>query len=939
LSSTTERNIQVELYRNFQNLIVKKFTSNDIEFVGVDFEPVINGRPDLVIKAVDKGKNIPLLVIETKRKVPFVDRKFDPYSKDVIRQASRYALELGAPYFATCNGEFLVLFDTFTAGVPLPQRRLKHFKVAFDENFAALILNEISQLRKGLGKWLELDDIFVQRLRTFHSFLTPYFLDSLKIKLNDSKFRAEYKEWLNSQFLEYNSENNEKVAEQLAYLLMNKLTFYKTLELQIPTLNKINKIETEDPKKFQLILNEYFEKITKNIDYEAIFQPHFIFDQIPFSPKSLFILNDFIEELSTYDLTKIRSDIIGRVYEELIPPTEKHRLGQYYTPPPIVELISEFCIRSSKDNVLDPACGSGGFLIKSYHKLKDLKKKENIFLAEEILHKEVLDQLYGVDINPFPAQLTSINLAIRNLKTISKNLKVIINDFFKVDPLIDIINKFDVIITNPPYTDWREMDNKDIIRNVALNYNDKFIEMGKQAGIYAYFFTHATKFLREKGMMGQIVSDAWLDMKYGIGLKQFFLDHFKILAIIAFDKGVFDIPLVNTVIVILEKCEQNELERFQNNVRFCRIKRSMDIAKLLQVINTSKYTDDENIRLIQIKQSSLIANRFWGVYLRAPTLYFKINELSRLTELQNIAKSRIGLQTYADKFYILNKDQQKIWGIENKYLVPIITSPKLVKGLKIDADKIKEYVISCSDEKESINESYIIKYIEWGESLEVKIRKKLTSVIGFNNLPKIQSTKRNPWYNLTNEIRAKNSMPILYPYMTWDNLKFIWNEVGILDHQNFIGIRPNKIDDMIPLLAILNSSLTEFIVRCVSHVYGGGVAKITPGDIKKIKVLNIDKLKKSDKDIISKLYLNYLNETSDSKNELDKCVFDLANINNNERNIILKTIDELKSKQKIRKDVDVLIITNEKWSSAKKYKEKKLKKSASKRLDLWIKPD
>lgn len=175
--------------------------------------------------------------------------------------------------------------------------------------------------------------------------------------------------------------------------------------------------------------------------------------------------------------------------------------------------------------------------------------------------------------------------------------------------------------------------------------------------------------------------------------------------------------------------------------------------------------------------------------------------------------------------------------------------------------------------------------------------------------------------------------------MTWDNLKFIWNEVGILDHQNFIGIRPNKIDDMIPLLAILNSSLTEFIVRCVSHVYGGGVAKITPGDIKKIKVLNIDKLKKSDKDIISKLYLNYLNETSDSKNELDKCVFDLANINNNERNIILKTIDELKSKQKIRKDVDVLIITNEKWSSAKKYKEKKLKKSASKRLDLWIKPD
>ena len=120
MASVPERNIQIELYRILQNIIAKRFSVNDIEFTGIRYEPTINGRPYLVVEAIDRGKKLSLLVIETKRKVPFIDRKFDPYSKDVIKQASGHAVDLGAPYFATCNGEVLVLFDTFTAGVPLP---------------------------------------------------------------------------------------------------------------------------------------------------------------------------------------------------------------------------------------------------------------------------------------------------------------------------------------------------------------------------------------------------------------------------------------------------------------------------------------------------------------------------------------------------------------------------------------------------------------------------------------------------------------------------------------------------------------------------------------------------------------------------------------------------------------------------------------------------
>jgi type I restriction enzyme M protein len=933
-----ERNIQIELYRVLQNLVSKKFACNNIEFTSVKFEPTINGRPDLVVEAIDKGKRLSLLVIETKRKVPFIDRKFDPYSKDVIKQASGYAVELGAPYFATCNGKVLVLFDTFTAGVPLPQRKLKHFEVSFDEEFAKTILEETCKFRAGIGKWLELDEVFVQRLRTFHTFITPFMLESLNRQLrSDLKFKEKYVAWLRSQLFEYSPKTNERIAEQLAYILMNRLTFYKTLETQISNLEKLRKIDTENPIEFSNELNRLFEKVCKDVDYQAIFEPHTILDQVLLPKMLVYTLNDFIEELDTYDLAKIRSDVIGRVYEELIPPEERHRLGQYYTPPPIIELITEMCIKSPKETVLDPSCGSGGFLVKAYHKLKDLKKKENPFANDDKLHEEILNQIYGIDINPFPAQLSSINLAVRNLKVTSKNINLIISDFFKVDPSLPLIpNQIDAIITNPPYTDWREMEHRDKTREIALNYKkDVVLDIGKQAGIYTYFFTHGAKFLAPSGRMGLIVSDAWLDMAYGEGLKRFFLDFFKIKALIGHDTGVFTEPLVNTVIVILEKTEA-ESSRTENLVRICRMKKPIEIRKLIQIIEKAKQSfDTEFLKLKLIKQKNLNPSELWGPYLRAPPLYFEIVRNPAITTLGDVARTRIGLQTFADKFYILDEETVKIWGIEKRCLKKIITSPKMVSKLTIDSDNITEFVLICPETKDQL-EKNLLKYIEHGEELEVQVRKKDRKVKGFNHLPRIQKTTRKPWYNLQKDVHAKGIAPILYPYMAWDKVTFLWNTGEVIDHQNFIGIIPHDDALTMPLLAILNSSLTEFTVRCISHIYGGGVAKMKPNDLRNLPVLDVRKLRGEERKLLSRLFIDFSKGKTSARDTLDDAIFSILKFNKKERKQIAETIAELKKVQQARKDIDVLVETTEKWKPHQKTKKERIRKNdPSKRLDLW----
>jgi type I restriction-modification system DNA methylase subunit len=947
LPSVPERNIQIELYRLLQNLIEKKFSFDDIEFVGVKFEPTIDGRPDLVVEAIDKGKKMPLLVIETKRKVPFIDRKFDPYSKDVIRQASSYALELGAPYFATCNGEVFVLFDTFTAGVPLPQRRLKHYRVYFDASFAKTILEEVCRFRIGVGKWLELDDVFIQRLRTFHNFITPFVLESLSRKLQeDEKFKEEYVRWLKSQLFEYSPQMNERIAEQLAYMLMNRLTFYKTLETQIPTLPKLTKIDVEDPQVFSRKLREVFDKVYKDVDYEAIFEPHTVLDQMLFPKKLVYALNDFIEELGTYNLAKIRSDIIGRVYEELIPDVERHRLGQYYTPPPIVELITEMCIKSPKDKVLDPSCGSGGFLVKAYHKLKDLKKKENPFAEDSKLHEEILNQLYGIDINPFPAQLSSINLAVRNLKVTSKNINLVISDFFKVKPSIGIFpSQFDVVVTNPPYTRQEELEYKQQIRDVALIYtNGSKIDIDARASIYAYFFTHSAKFLKDKGRMGYITSNTWLDVGFGKGLKKFFLDHFKILAIIEFDSAVFGKALVNTCVSILEKAETDE-ERLNNVVKFVRLKKPMNITEVIKTIQTmNKNYENDRIRIVIRSQSELQPKERWGKYLRAPTIYFKLISHPKMIELSKLARLKRGFVTGCNNFFILDKEKIKLWGIEKEYLKPIVTSIRDIKGIELTGREINRQVLMVHEPKDKLEGKNVLKYIEHGEQMEITTKRgtriATTKVKGVQNLR--TCSQRNIWYDL-----GKHNPPlIIAPYMMWDRVIFAYNKAKAFAPNTLHFIYPNDEKQIFYLLGILNSTLTAFLLELRGRSYGGGVLKVEAYEMKSLPVLSPVKLDRESKEKLESCFTKLcdVQKTQDTeaenkaKIELDNVIFDILGLTTDERKQVYKGLKVLRRMRLQRKEVEILVETAEKWKPHKKpKKERKIQIEPSKRLDMWMK--
>ncbi|MFX1538475.1 MAG: class I SAM-dependent DNA methyltransferase, partial [Promethearchaeota archaeon] len=670
------------------------------------------------------------------------------------------------------------------------------------------------------------------------------------------------------------------------------------------------------------------------IDYHAIFE-NSIYDQIQMSDELVSRLNDFLDEASDYDLSKIESDIIGRIYEGLIPKDERHILGQYYTPPAICDLIVKMCIKKYDDVVLDPGCGTGGFLIKAYHQLLSLRGRKK---TDDKIHQEILSQLWGIDISQFPAHLSVINLALRNIRGKSDIINIIPNDFFKIIPkqktfqnleslslnekkgIYEIIPQFDAVICNPPYTrqdDIGDEKYRKFVRNIALRFNDK-VNISKEAGIYAYFFTHSTHFLKQNGMFGYIVSNSWLDSKFGASIQKFFLNNFKIKAIIEFDRRAFAEAAINTIIIIAQKLTGNNYsdERNQNSVKFVRIKRSLKAKTIIQYIEkTKKSFEDETIRVTIIRQEDLYNDHKWMKYLQAPPIFFKLLNSEKISKLGDYAKVNVGIITYANDFFVLSKDDVTNWNIEPEYLRPVLTRTRDVTKVDILKSDIKNFLLYINEPKTDLKSTNALKYIKHGENKPIKITRgsmKGKTVIGYHNIPSFKR-KKELWYS----IRQRKPAPIIVPDLMWERNFAAWNKAKAFAIHAFYEISPNNQANTRILLGILNSSLITFFEEVWGRkALGEGAIRMMASEWLSLPILDLNKTSLKLKKRIEQAYLKLAksirekkepNEEEKARSQLDDAVFSAIGISITERQQIYEAIKKLKSRRKRRRNAQVLV--------------------------------
>jgi len=230
---------------------------------------------------------------------------------------------------------------------------------------------------------------------------------------------------------------------------------------------------------FQIKTHEKAESVYKRLD--AIYQeakqkdPEVFKESLKIDPEELYTV---VGHLQSVSLNKTDLDTKGVAFEQFMEDFFKGKSGQYFTPREIVSFAVKMMDIKNDDLVLDPACGSGGFLL---HALDEVRNQAEEYYegddAEKyrFWHDFAQNNLFGIEINDSIARVAKMNMIIHD----DGHTNVI-----GFDALEDIEkmteknrgfekNRFDVIVTNPPFGANVKRSEHPYLEKFALGQNGK----------------------------------------------------------------------------------------------------------------------------------------------------------------------------------------------------------------------------------------------------------------------------------------------------------------------------------------------------------------------------------------------------------------------------------------------------------------------------------
>lgn len=539
-------------------------------------------------------------------KMPDAPDGLSPFDNDVVQDAFQKASDAGARYFFTWNVNRFVLWDPSKVTLPTLQRQSKDYTLfklrtsgevespnvvdKLRNEFLPQLLNDLTALYRGETPFgvLPPDQRFVLMLETFLE--RPVELTRFEIyRLWKTRpaFQKELRDWMVTRQRWTIPKDEADVAELLdraaklcCFVLATKLIFYEALRARFEQLKPISvSASVDSADRLYGLLSKHFENAQHvTNDYETIFWPDFGAKVPMLAAGAVDAWKRVIEQINLFNLRHLGLDVLGPIFKRLIDKDEKHKYGQYYTDPAIVDVINTFTIRSSEAVVLDPGCGSGTFLVRAYARKRWLDPKRD--------HPSVLAEVYGVDWSGLAVHLSALSLASQDLVVADNYPRIVRADFFDValgrtfmalpkgNKQIEIKTPhIDAGIGNPPYIRQEEISKarKKSYQQLAKRQAPD-VDFSGRSDIYVYFWPHIKSLLSPDGYLGLLTSSSWLDVDYGFRLQKWFLSNFRILAILeSADEIWFEDARVLTAVTIVQPCK-DETERMDNRVRFIQLR-------------------------------------------------------------------------------------------------------------------------------------------------------------------------------------------------------------------------------------------------------------------------------------------------------------------------------------------------------------------------------
>jgi len=554
------------------------------------------------------------------------------------------------------------------------------------------------------------------------------------------------------------------------------------------------------------------------------------------------------------------AETIGHVHESLVPRKDRHKLGQFRTPPVIADLMAEWVVRSGDDVVLDPGIGAAALSSSAYA----AKQSQNV--------ESSLNEMNGVDLSPLSVLMATVSLRLANSGG-KPNLRT--QNFLDLQP--DDIGDVDAIISNPPYTRHHEFDEE-----VKAEMNSQMEQVAGRSisalsPLYAYFYIHSTQFLGDDGRSTFITPSEFLETKYGEDLKAFLLDNYHIRGFVLYDRQAdsqFDEALTTSFISFLERKTADE-DDDETLTKFVRVDEWPGQDAVLEAVSDGTDGDTEWGFVNTVRQSDLEPADKWDDLLDP----LDIGDDDQLVPFSDIGEVNRGIATGKNDYFCLSDDEltgassDYEWDIEERFLSPLIRNARAVPHFDYRQE-------DWEDQRANGDEVWLLYHLdtldwnpnthrtedsgmtnaslsEFGDTKDTEDAEKLPSVVqylkyGMDEVAVHEgylASNRDPWYVFD----RRDPAPILYTYMSRSRGRFVHNKTGGRTLTNlhcvYLDIDLSDVETK-ALLAYLNSPFADQIVKRSGRTYSTGMDKVEPNELEGVPVIDPRNL---DQDTVERL--------------------------------------------------------------------------------------
>jgi len=330
----------------------------------------------------------------------------------------------------------------------------------------------------------------------------------------------------------------------------------------------------KEPKKTYAVINDELFKGAID-EWQGIFNP---LSKIDLTPEQLQICVPFLEKVKFFDSGREELEIIDRAFEHLIAEVSKGQKGQYFTPRNVIKMCVKMFNPKKDEYIIDPACGSGGFLLHTMYWVWDNDLKSVSFSAKQ---KYANRYLYGIDFDD-------------NMRRISQALMLIAGDgkhnIFKrnaldgrdwigeqaeeartqLKPLLarqDEENRriyrylnFDLLMTNPPFAG--EITDSGLLRQ--YDFAKKNGKLKQKVERHLLFIERSLDALRPGGRMAIVLPQGIFNNTNMEWLRLWLFEKARILAVVGLEGNTFKLPApakgtgTKTSVLFLQKWDEGQ---------------------------------------------------------------------------------------------------------------------------------------------------------------------------------------------------------------------------------------------------------------------------------------------------------------------------------------------------------------------------------------------